>query len=167
MLKSLVPGLICLVLVFNSVGCNVNSKLDYVNNARQLTWAVNGCAIAVPILAKSGRYDVINTMDTTVHIGYNCSLSWFYYLNEPNFPSPDIACAQSTLIELISLETKYIDQNEPSMVKYKATKPATLTDVNDFDVLMAKRGLDNAVINFDLMVDISTRPEKKKYWKHG
>lgn len=139
-------------------GCDVNSKTDYVNNARQLTWATKGCTVAVPILAAKGKFGTITAMDASVYIGYNCSLSWYRYLKDPNqTPATDYAsCATSCVIDMITL------QSEANDMPKAEPKPLAVKTATDADVEAAKLGLDTAVARFDFVAGMVLKPKDAK-----
>jgi hypothetical protein len=143
-------------------GCNINSKVDYVNNAHQLTWAVGGCTIAVPVLAARGNLGAIAVMDTTVHIGYNCSLNWYYYLKDINLPAPDADCATSCILELVAQQAKAGVTDTPEYKAKVGPRPAAVKEATDAEVEAAKLGLDNAVKRFDAVVDMVMIPKDAK-----
>lgn len=133
-----------LALVFVS-GCSAESKEDYYNNARQLTWATNGCTFAAPVLKLRGDIATLAGMTTAVHGAHNCSTCWYWYVTDPNLnPPPDIfACALSGWPEIINLLKKAdIDVNEPALLdnssKLRLSTYAreNKKDVNDLECML-------------------------------
>lgn len=148
-------------------GCSANSKADYVNNARQLTFATNGCTFAVPILKLRGDLATIAAMSMTIHAGHNCSTEWYRYLKDPNInPQPDIfSCAMSAWVDIIALQkSANIDANTPGYKTAAGPPPAKITDaeVTDADIEQARAGLDMAVVRFDTAVVTFLKPKERK-----
>lgn len=141
-MKKKVMFLVLMLASLLMAGCSVESKVDYVNNARQLTFGTQVCTLIVA----SGQADMpaAATMVTSVHAAHKCSLMWYGYIKDANSPPPDVVlCATSSVIDLLAYQKQYNIDLPP---------PRTVRDVNEADIEAAKIGLDYAVQRFDKVV---------------
>ncbi len=116
--KIMLIGLLAAVMFI--VGCNAESRKDYIVNNRRLTSATNICTVVV----KSGQAspEAKLGMATAVAVGDNCDKNWYEYLLDPehNLP-PDMTCVIDAIAELLFLA----DANE---ITISAVEDIKITD---------------------------------------
>lgn len=132
--------LVYLVIVLIA-GCSVDSRTDYINNARQLTLGTDVLTAGV-LIGKIPAKDV-NAVGIVVHVAHDCSTQWYYHIKDPNIPAPDAAnCATQALLDII------IWQNKTGLVANKKAVKAKVVST-DADIDSVKLLYDSSVIRFD------------------